>query len=83
MMSTYIETIRAYILDNFLFDENGFSLKNGDSFLKQGILDSTGILELVGWLESEFGIQVEDQELIPDNLDSINLIAAYIERKLS
>ncbi len=82
-MSTHIETVRSYILENFLFDADENALNNDESFLKQGLLDSTGILELVGWLESEFGIKVEDEELIPENLDSVTLIAAYINRKLS
>ena len=82
-MFTYIETVRSSILENFLFDADENALNDDESFLKQGILDSTGILELVGWLESEFGIHVKDEELIPENLDSIKLIAAYINRKLS
>ena len=82
-MSTYIEMVRSYILENFLFDADENALNDDESFLKQGVLDSTGILELVGWLESEFGIHVEDEELKPENLDSVKLIAAYINRKLS
>ena len=82
-MSTHIEMVRSYILENFLFDADENALNDDESFLKQGVLDSTGILELVGWLESEFAIQVKDEELIPENLDSVKLIAAYINRKLS
>jgi len=74
-------SIRAFIFKNFLFDAEESALKNDDSFLEQGIIDSTGVLELVEWLEEEFDIQVEDEELIPENLDSIELISAFIKRK--
>ncbi len=72
--------IRSFIIENFLFgDDNG--LKEDTSFLDEGIIDSTGVLELVTYLEEEFEIEVEDEELIPENLDSISNIAVYLERK--
>ena len=72
--------IRSFIIENFLFgDDNG--LKEDTSFLDEGIIDSTGVLELVTYLEEEFEIEVEDEELIPENLDSINNIAVYLEGK--
>jgi len=72
--------IRSFVVENFLFgDDNG--LKGDTSFLDEGIIDSTGVLELVTYLEEEFEIEVEDEELIPENLDSINNIAAYLEGK--
>ena len=80
-MSENISKIRAFIFDNFLFDSEGSDLKNDDSFLDQGIIDSTGVLELVEWLEDECGIEVDDEELVPENLDSVNNLAAFIERK--
>lgn len=57
------------------------SFKDDDSFLEKGILDSTGVLELVAHIEKEYGIRVETDELIPDNLDSIDKLTAFIERK--
>lgn len=79
-MDNLKEKIRAFIVENFLFgDDNG--LKDDTSFLDEGIIDSTGVLELVTYLEEEFEIQVEDEELIPENLDSINNIAVYLEGK--
>ena len=75
--------IRAFIFDNFLFDAEEDALQNDTSFLEEGIIDSTGVLELVDWLEEEFEIAVDDEELIPENLDSVNLLAAYISRKTS
>lgn len=73
--------IRAFIFDSFLFDADDSALKNDASFLEQGIIDSTGVLELVDWLEEQFGFSVEDDELIPENLDSVNALAAFIGRK--
>ncbi len=80
-MAIAVDPIRAFIFENFLFDAEESALKNDDSFLEQGIIDSTGVLELVEWLEDEFGIQVEDDELVPENLDSVDLLAAFIARK--
>jgi acyl carrier protein len=76
------EKVRAYIIENFLFGEtNGF--KDNTSFLEEGIIDSTGVLEMVNFLEEEFPITVEDEELIPENLDSINNIEAYLQQKMT
>ncbi len=75
------QAIREFIVENFLFGEaNG--LKDDTSFLEEGIIDSTGILELVTYLEDEFSITVDDEELIPENLDSIGNVASYLERKM-
>jgi acyl carrier protein len=72
--------IKNFIVLNFLFG-NADGLDDKTSFLEEGIIDSTGVLELVTYLEEEFSIKVEDEELIPENLDSIYKIAAYLERK--
>ena len=72
--------IRQYIVENFLFGEDG-NLKEETSFLESGIVDSTGILELVSFLEEKFGISVADEELIPENLDSIANVVAYLQKK--
>ncbi len=74
------ERIRGFIVENFLFGEDG-NLKDDTSFLDEGIIDSTGILELVSFLEEEFSITVEDEELVPENLDSINNLVSYLEKK--
>lgn len=73
-------TIRSFIIENFLFEEDE-KLKEDTSFLESGIIDSTGILELVTFLEETYGISVEDEELIPENLDSIKNVVAYLGRK--
>ena len=78
----HADVIRDYVIDNFLFgDANG--LKDDSSFLDEGIIDSTGILELVNYMEEEFEITVEDEDLIPENLDSIDNVVAYLERKMA
>ena len=73
-------TIRQFIIENFLFEEDE-NLKEDTSFLEAGIIDSTGILELVSFIEENYGITVEDEELIPENLDSIANEVAYLNRK--
>jgi acyl carrier protein len=73
--------LRKFIVHNFLFDQdNGFS--DDESFLAQGIIDSTGVLELVSFLEQQFGITVDDEELVPENLDSINNLSRFLAGKL-
>ena len=76
------QEIRKFIHDNFLFgDKNGFA--DNDSFLEKGIIDSTGMLELVTFVQQRHGITIEDEELIPDNLDSIERLSTFIQRKLA
>ena len=75
-------TVRNFIVTNFLFgDANG--LEDDASFLETGIIDSTGILELVTFLEENYRITIPDDELIPENLGAISSIASYLHRKLS
>jgi len=76
------EKLRLYILENFLFTDDQSELNNEDSFMDQGIIDSTAILELIFFIEEQFSIKVEDEEMIPENLDSINQAVRYIESKL-
>ncbi|MFT5701030.1 MAG: acyl carrier protein [Desulforhopalus sp.] len=76
-----IKTIREFIVENFLYDTDNVELQNDDSFLDLGIIDSTGILELIDWLEEVCGLEVDDDELIPENLDSINNLAKFISKK--
>jgi len=81
-MKQHDNTIRSFIVDNFLFgDERRVAAET--SFLESGIIDSTGMLELVGFLEERFGIRVEDEEFVPNNLDSLKNISTYITRKLN
>ncbi len=73
--------IRQFIAENYLLARDAVRLGDADSLTSEGILDSTGALELVTHLEERDGITVQDEELHPDNLDSIDKIAAFIERK--
>ncbi len=75
-----IEKVRGFIVENFLFGEEK-GLGDETSFLESGIIDSTGILELVAYLEETYGIKVADEELVPENLDSLANIRAYLLRK--
>lgn len=75
------ETIRAFIAENVLFSDNGYPHSDDTSFLEEGIVDSMGIMELVVFVEEQFGITVEDEELVPDNFDSVGKLAAYIREK--
>ena len=75
-----LETVKAYVLENFLFGDDSRIGPETD-FLENGILDSTGVLELVGFLEEKFGIRVEDDELVPDNMNSLEKISLYISKK--
>lgn len=79
-MSEVQNKIRTFIIDNYLFGEDE-GLESSTSFLDEGIVDSTGILELIEFISQEFSITVEDDELVPENLDSIDNVTAFIGRK--
>jgi acyl carrier protein len=74
------EQVRKFITTNFYVD-SADELLDEDSLLDRGIVDSTGVLEVIAFLEETFGISVEDSEMLPDNLDSIARIAAFVKRK--
>ena len=82
MPSTLTGEIRCFIIGNFLLGKEG-TFSNDASFLEEGILDSTGVLELVSFLEETYGVEIAEDELNPDNLDSVNRIARYLSNKLS
>jgi acyl carrier protein len=69
------------VTNNLLFNQNGYHLNDDTSFLDEGIVDSTGVVELVLFVEENFGLTVEDSEIVPDNFDSVNRLAAYIQTK--
>ena len=75
--------VRNYILENILFSQDESLLDVNDSFLEKRIIDSTGMLEVIFFLEETFGIEMADEEMVPANLDSVNRIAAYVARKKS
>lgn len=81
-MDELSQRIRNYLFENFMYgyDENEFS--NNTSFLDAGILDSTGIVELIVFIESEFNIEVSDMEILPENLDSVNCVSRFVYDKI-
>lgn len=79
----YRNKLRKFILENYLFSEDQGLLNDKDSFLEKGILDSTGILELVFFLEEEFEIQVADGDMVPENLDSVDNLVRYLNEKIA
>ncbi len=79
-MNDTASTLREFIRENFLFGQNA-TFSDDDSFLGLGIIDSTGVLELVALLEKQFQINLADDELVPENLDSINNLVRFIETK--
>jgi len=79
---SYLETIRKYVIENFLFGDDS-QLEEDTSFLESGIIDSTGILELIEFIEGTYHMRIDDEELIPENLDSIRNVVEFLERKLS
>lgn len=74
--------VRQYVVDNLLMGANGAELRDADSFMESQVIDSVGVVELVSFLEKHFSIKVDDQEMLPENLDSLNGIARYLQRKL-
>lgn len=79
-MNNYAPQIKAFIIENFLFNAEGSSLGDDESFLESGIIDSTGILEVVAWIEETFGIRVPDSDLLPENFDTVQRLATYLEK---
>lgn len=82
MAESIAREIKDFVVTNFLFGQDGATLSNEESFLESGIIDSTGILELVAFLEQRYGIAVADRELLPENLDSVQNATRYVSRKL-
>jgi len=78
---SYLDTVREFVVENFLFGDGGL-LDENTSFLEKGIIDSTGILELIMFLEETYNIKIEDDEIVPENLDNLHNIAQFLERKL-
>jgi len=81
-MSDIKSLVRNYIVDNFIMNPDAASFADGDSFLDKHLVDSTGFLELVTFVEETWNLVVEDEEMVPENLDSLDHIDAYVQRKL-
>lgn len=77
-MTSNTEKLRTFILENYLFTDDDAVLNNSDSFLDKGIIDSTGILEVIMFIEDNFGFKVRDEEMLPENLDSIDNLVRFV-----
>jgi acyl carrier protein len=75
------EQIKEFILRNFLFTDDMNAVANNASLIAEGVVDSTGILEVIMFLEESFSIKVRDEEMTPDNFESIDAITAFVEKK--
>ena len=80
-MKSVRDHVKDYISENFLMGLNDSAITNDASFLDLGIIDSTGVIELIAFLEESYGIQVEDAEMVPENLDSLDAIDSFVARK--
>jgi acyl carrier protein len=79
-LSSYLRHVRSFVVENFLFGDQG-QLSDETSFIGSGVIDSTGILELIAFLEEAYALTIEDEEIIPENLDSCGRVARFLERK--
>ena len=75
------EEVRNFVVENFLFGQSSAVPDDEASLLENGVIDSTGVLELVSFLEEHFQVQVEDEELVPENLDSLRRLSDFVRRK--
>jgi acyl carrier protein len=82
MIETVSSEIKAFIVSNFLFGDEGKGIEEEQSFLESGVIDSTGLLELVSFIEQKYGITVGDREMVPENLDSLRNVSRLVARKL-
>ena len=81
MSQTPAEIIRGFIIQNFLFDDAAAMLPDDASLLERGVIDSTGVLDLIMFTEETFGISVADEDVTPENFDSVNCVVAYVQAK--
>lgn len=80
-MQVVKEQVRQYILKNFLFSNDATALQDDASLIQSGVIDSVGVLELIMFLEEQLHVEVVEQEMIPENLDSVQRIVAFVARK--
>ena len=81
MADSLRDRIQKFILENYLFTSDKSALGLDDSLLGRGIVDSTGMLEIIMFIEEQLGVTVKDEEMVPENLDSVSRIAAFVESK--
>jgi len=76
-------TVKQFVVDNFLFGKDPEGFYDDDSFLERGIIDSTGVLELIGFIERTYSIRINDDEMLPENLDSLNRVVKFVNKKMN
>ncbi|MBP1887963.1 MULTISPECIES: acyl carrier protein [Sinorhizobium] len=81
MTETIKDSVKAFIIENFLFGDTSYELADTASLIENDIIDSTGVLELVAFIEDRFGIAMADADIVPANLDSLARISAFIAAK--
>lgn len=81
-LSDMRRVLRDYLLENYLFTDDQSALKDADSFLDNSILDSTGIMEIIFFIEEHYDMKVEDEEMVPENLDSVDNLVTYVTGKI-
>jgi acyl carrier protein len=82
-MKNMKQEIRNFVVENYCFNQEGTTLVDEDSFMEIGLIDSTGILELISFVEEKYSIKLDADELIPENLDSISRLTVFLSKKLS
>ena len=80
--NNYLHEVRSFVVENFLFGDQSH-LSEQTSFIESGVVDSTGILELIAFLEKTYAITIEDEEIVPENLDNCRNVARFLERKVN
>ncbi len=82
-MPEIADEVRSFVIDTFLFGERDGRFSNDDSFLENGLIDSIGILSLVEFVKERYAISIADEEIVPDNWDSVGRIAVFVQNKLA
>lgn len=80
-MANIKNELREFIVENFLFGDTETHFSDSDSFMDAGIIDSTGILEVITFIEENYNVKVEDDEILPENLDSLDNLDNFINKK--
>lgn len=82
MVENIAREVKEFVVTNFLFGQDNGKLTNEASFLETGVIDSTGVLELVAFVEEKYQVSISDKELLPENLDSVHNVSRFVARKL-
>lgn len=80
-MDTITYQIRNFIMEQSGFKESEFQLEETDSLFEKGIMDSVGLMELINWLEATYRVNIENEDVVPKNFDSIGKIVSFVKKK--